>query len=170
MPINEHLFPSAVLRHHHRRLSAERTLVQVEWAPDAERFDLRSAAVVATAVADVEVPANASPMAVGQVWELEAQGAAGPATFQALTVRLVEVKPGPTKHRRWYTWQFLVVRKPARDPYGLFPRLARPSAVEELPETGADILGDLKALLSSEIADAAVARFNAEGGFALKSS
>ena len=170
MPINEHLFPSATLRHHHRRLTAERTLVQVEWAPDAERFDLRSPAVVATAVADVDVPANASPMAVGQVWELEAHGDTGPATFQALTVRLVEVKPGPTKHRRWYTWQFLVVRKPTRDPYGLFPRLARPSSMDELADAPGDILGDLKALLSSEIADAAVARFNAEGGFCMKSS
>ena len=168
MPINEHLFPAARLRQGHRALAADRTLVQVEWADDAERFDLRSAAVVATAVADVDVPANACPMAVGQVWELEAVDAAGPATFQALTVRLTSIRPGATAFRRWYTWQFLIVRKPARDPYGLFPRLARPSAVEELPEAGADILGDLKALLASDLADAAVARFNSEGGFRLQ--
>jgi hypothetical protein len=166
MPTNEHLFPTARLRQGHRSLAADRTLVQVEWAEGAERFDLRSAAFVATAVADVDVPANACPMAVGQVWEIEAGGASGPATFQALTVRLTAIRPGTAASRRWYTWQFLIVRKPVRDPYALFPRLA-PSAVEELPETEANILGDLKALLASDIADAAVARFNAEGGFCL---
>jgi hypothetical protein len=134
MPLHERLFPSARFRRGHQTLPAEKTLVQVQWAEDAERFDLRSAAVVATAVADVEVPANACPMAPGQVWRMEACGEAGTARFEVVAVRLVEVRPGPNKFRRRYTWQFLVVRRPTQDPYRLFPRLVRPAAVEELAE------------------------------------
>jgi hypothetical protein len=87
---------------------------------------------------------------------------------QVMPVRLVEIRPGPSKFRRRYTWQFLVVRRPRRDPYRLLPCLARPAAVAEIAEDGGDILGDLKDLLASEIADGAVARFTAEGGFELQ--
>src|SRR5690349_15977401 len=112
MPLNEHLFRSARLRNGHRSLSAEKTLVQVRWEDDADRFDPGSASIVATAVADLDVPANNVSLKAGQVWEMEAEGEAGRARFQVLAVRLVEVRPGPSRHRRWYTWQFLVVRKP----------------------------------------------------------
>jgi hypothetical protein len=37
--------------------------------------------------------------------------------------------------------------------------------MDEISEEDGDILGDLKRLLASEVADAAVARFTAEGGF-----
>jgi hypothetical protein len=167
VPVNERLFASARLTRGHRRLHADRALVQVAWAEGAGRFDLKSADVVATAVADVEVPANACPLGVGQLWELEADDPGGTTRLEVLAVRLVEVRPGPVAFRRRYTWQFLVVRKPPRDPCRLFPRLGPPATVGEIPEGGEDVLGDLKRLLSSEIADAAVARFNAEGGFRL---
>jgi hypothetical protein len=165
MPVKEHLFPTARLRSGPKHLHAEQALVQVEWTDTAERFDLRSADVVATAVADVEVPANDCPIAIGQVWEMDVEDGGGATRLEVLSVRLVEVRPGPSRFRRKYTWQFLVVRKPGRDPYHLFPRPARPAALGDLADDGGDILGDLKRLLASEIAGAAVARFNAEGGF-----
>ena len=56
MPVKEHLFTSAELHRGHKRLHADKALVQVQWTDAAARFDLHSAECVATAVAAPELP------------------------------------------------------------------------------------------------------------------
>jgi hypothetical protein len=147
-----------------RKVCVLKSLVDVVFAAEVEHFDIRRADVAATAVVDLEVPANSCPVRVGGLWLLKVRDGVDRMQLDLLAARLVDIMPGPSRWRKVYRWQFLVVRRPEPDPFNLFPR------PRDVHAEGVDILADLATFLRSEYADAVVARFNAEGGFVTPAS
>lgn len=146
------------LSQENRVLRATHAVLDLLWPDNCERLIPVDSETCATARITVDVPKDSSLVREGSVWRFIHRNEKKILVLELLAVARGDVLPHEIRTRRYYVWDFLIVRC-FLDPFDWFPK-----PTWERSGEGVDILKDLERYLRGEIGEMKSEKFTSEGG------